>query len=255
MECENVTESKCSIELNKTISFHGINGRPTIKCKKYCKLFVIKNSNLTAPNLKLTTTYTVAECSEAGEFELFLENTTIMNSVFGIHSRNSENCFINIHNSTFREKKNWAIWLRCSNITTHITNSVFQKNPALLETIYKKEYQNHWQIVEVFVRDSVFDGQYTMMPADLFAIKPYAIIVNISISDSLFVNHLGMTAAKFDKFSSLLINDRNPNKRNGTYISLRNIRVENNLNRMTTVILNTFNIHSPFKVGNAKQCF
>ena len=36
MECENVTESTCSIELNKTISFYGINGRPTIKCKKSC---------------------------------------------------------------------------------------------------------------------------------------------------------------------------------------------------------------------------
>ena len=260
MECENVTESKCSIELNKTISFHGINGRPT-KCEKYCKLFVIKTSNLTAPkvefyNLKLTTTYTVAECSEAGEFELVLESTTIMNNVFGIHSRNSENCFINIHNSTFREKTNWATWLRCSNITTHITNSVFQKNPVFLETIYKKEYQNHWQIVEVFVRDSVFDGQYTMMPADLFAIKPYAIIVNISISDSLFVNHLGMTAAKSDKFSSLLINDLNPNKRDGTYISLRNIRVENNLNRMTAVTLKTlFNIHSPFEVEILNSAF
>ena len=45
LECENVTESKCSIELNKTISFHGINGRPTIKCKKYCKLFVIKTDH------------------------------------------------------------------------------------------------------------------------------------------------------------------------------------------------------------------
>ena len=75
MECENVTESTCSIELNKTISFYGINGRPTIKCKKSCKLFVIKKSNLIVLkvgfyNLVLTSTDTVAECSEAGEFEL-----------------------------------------------------------------------------------------------------------------------------------------------------------------------------------------
>ena len=106
MECENLTQSTCSIELNKTISFHGMNGQPTIKCNKSCKLFVIKSSNLYVPkvgfyNLVLTKTYTVAECSEAGEFELVLENTTFTDNVFGIHSKYSENCFINIHNSTF----------------------------------------------------------------------------------------------------------------------------------------------------------
>ena len=144
MECENVTESACSIELNKTISLYGMHGQPTIKCKKGCKLFVIKNSNLSAPkvgfyNLVLSSTNTVAECSEAGKFELVMENTTITDNVLGIHSRNSENCFINMHNSTFQEHANWAIWLRCTNLTTHITNSVFQKNPISLRTIYKQE--------------------------------------------------------------------------------------------------------------------
>ena len=246
MECENVTESKCSIELNKTISFHGRNGRPTIKCKKGCKLFVVKNSNLSAPkvgfyNLILSSTNTVVEGSEADEFELVMENTTIMDNVLGIHSKTSENCFIDIHNSTFREKTNWAIWLRCTNLTTHITNSVFQKNPIWLETIYKQEHQNHWQTVEVFVRNSIFDSQYTTVSADLFSINPYATVLNISICDSVFVNHLGS--------SSLLINDRNLKKRSGTYISLRNIIVENNFNKIAAVTLKTIlNELAPFKV-------
>ena len=242
MECENVTESTCSIEVNKTISFHGINGRPTIKCKKSWKLFVIKNFNSNVPkvgfyNLVLTSTYSVADCSEAGGFELVIENTTIIDNFFGVHSKNPANCFINIHNSTFRENINWAISLKCTNLTAQITNSVFQKNPTILQTTYTQVYPNHAQAVEVLVRNCVFDGQYKTLFTDLFSIKFYAIILNISIWDSLFVNSIG--------FSSLLINDHNPSKRIGTYISvisLRNIRVENNLNsntKMAVVSLTT----------------
>ena len=254
MECENVTESTCSIELNKTISFHGINGRPTIKCKRSCRLFVLKNSNLNVPkvgfyNLVFTSTFNVVECSMAAGFQLVIENTTIMNSLLGIHSKNSESCFINTDNSTFRENKDGAIWLKCNNLTAQITNSVFQKNPTLLQTIYNQEYPNHWQTVQVFVRNSVFDGQYTRVRNNLFSIKPYATILNISIWDSLFVNHHG--------FSSLFINDHNSNKRIGTYISLRNIRVENNLNaEMAAVSLRTtFIKHSAFEVEILNSAF
>ena len=261
MECENVTESTCSIELNKTISFHGMHGRPTIKCKKSFKFFVIKNSNcMKLPkvgfyNLVLTSTGTVVECSEAGGFELVMENITIMDNDMGIRSTNSVNCFINIHNSTFQEQTNWAISLRCTNLTAHITNSVFEKNPTLLQTIYKQKYQNCWQTVEVFVRDSIFDGQYATVVPDLFSIKPYAVILNISIWDSLFANHLGM--AKPGKFSSLIINDHNKSKRNGTYISLRNIKVENNLNKKAAVILKIkfSNKHTFFEVEILNSTF
>ena len=176
MECENVTESTCSIELNKTISFHGINGRPTIKWKKSCKFFVIKNldSNVSKVgfyNLVFTSSNTVAECSKAAGFELVIVNTTIMENFFGIYSRNSENCLISIHNSAFPENIQ-AIWLKCTNLTAQILNSVFQKNPTLLQTNYNQKYPNHWQTLRVFVGNSVFDGQYTRMPKDLFSIKP-----------------------------------------------------------------------------------
>ena len=111
MECENVTESTCSIKLNKTISFHGINGRPAIKCKISCKLFVV-NFNLKGQkvgfySLIFTSTDTVSDCMWVSGFELMIENTTIMNSRLGINGRNSRNCFINIHNSTFRENTDW----------------------------------------------------------------------------------------------------------------------------------------------------
>ena len=254
MECENVTESTCSIELNKTISFHGINGRPTIKCKKSCIFFVINNLDLNVPkvgfyNLVFTSTYAVVECSMAAGFELMIENTTIMDSRLGIHSKNSENCFINIDHSTFQENADWAIWLRCTNLTAQITNSVFQKNPTFLQTIDNQEYRNHSQTVQLFVRNSVFDGQYTRVLNNLFSINPYATILNISVWDSLFVNHHG--------FSSLFINDRNSNKRIGTYISLRNIRVENNLNaEMAAVKLTTgFRKHAPFEVEILNSAF
>ena len=247
MECENITKSTCPIELNKTISFHGINGRPTIKCKGSYILFVLKNSNLNVPkvgfyNLVFTSADTVAECSVAAGFELVIANTTIMDSRLGIHSKNSENCFINIDNSTFRENTDGAIWLKCNNLTAQITNSVFQKNPILLQTIYNQRYPNHWQTVQVFVRNSVFDGQYTRELTNLFSIQPCATILNISIWDSLFVHNHG--------FASLLIYDLNSSKRIGTYISLRKIRVENNLNAETAAVtvITRFKKHAPFEV-------
>ena len=93
----------------------------------------------------------------------------------------------------------------------------------------------------MFVRNSIFDSQYTTVSADLFSINPYATVLNISICDSVFVNHLGS--------SSLLINDRNLKKRSGTYISLRNIIVENNFNKIAAVTLKTIlNELAPFKV-------
>jgi hypothetical protein len=263
MECENVTHPTCSIELNKTISFHGINGQPIIKCKKSCKLFVIKNSKLKVTkvafyNLVFRSTDTVAECSKAAGFELVLENTTFADNPMGIYSRSSENCFININNSTFQEKTNWAIWLKCTNLTAHITNSVFKRNPISLQTIFNKVYKYHWQVLEVFVRNSVFDGEHSGVPAHLFVIKPYALILNISIWESAFVNHLGMTLNKnkFMKFSSLFISDESSSKRKGTYVSLRNIRVENNMNELPAVTLVArFTIHAAFVVEILNSTF
>ena len=101
----------------------------------------------------------------------------------------------------------------------------------------------------MFVRNSVFDGQHTRVPNNLFSIKLYATILNISIWDSLFVNHHG--------FASLFISDRNSNKRIGTYISLRNIRVENYLNaEMAAVSLSTtFKKPAPFEVEILNSAF
>jgi hypothetical protein len=41
MECENVTRSTCSIELTKSVSLYGINGRAEHQCNKGCKFFII----------------------------------------------------------------------------------------------------------------------------------------------------------------------------------------------------------------------
>ena len=260
MECENVTQPTCSIELNKTIAFYGINGRPIIKCKNRCKLFVIKNSKLKVTkvafyNLVFRSTDTVAECSEATEFELVLENTTFADNFMGIHSRRSENCFININNSTFQEKTYRAIELKCTNLTAHITNSVFKRNPISLETFYNKSYKYHSRVLEVFVRNSVFDGEYSTVPMDLFVIKPmHALVLNISIWESAFVNHLGMTKSK-KEFSSLLIKDVET-LRNGIYVSLRNIRVENNLNKLPAVnLVLRFSIDASFMVEILNSTF
>ncbi|CAB4028866.1 Hypothetical predicted protein [Paramuricea clavata] len=260
MECENVTQSTCSIELNKTISFHGNNGQPIIKCKKSCKLFVIKNSKLKVTkvafhNLVFRSAHTVAECTEASAFELVLENTTFANNSNGIHSTKSENCFININNSTFQEKTYRAIGLKCTNLTAHITNSVFKRNPISLQTFYKKSYKSHSRVLEVFVRNSVFDGEHSTVSTHLFAIKPqHALVLNISIWESAFVNHLGMTKSK-NGFSSLLIREVET-LRNGIYVSLRNIRVENNLNKLPAVnLMLRFSIDAPFMVEILNSTF
>ena len=242
MECKNLSQSSCSIELNKNISFHGKNGRPIIKCKKSCKLFVINNLELTKVafyNLEIQSTCMVAECTQAKEFELLFESTVITDNYMGIHSKNSTNCFIRINNSRFEEKAHFAIHLNCTNLIAHITHSEFKKSPILLKTMYKREYKNHLQILEVFVRNCVFDGEKATIPADLFSVLPYAIIFNVSIWESIFINHRGM-ASKGHFFSLLQINDQKTVERNVTYVSLRNITVENSSNRLPAVNVTAF---------------
>lgn len=204
-------------------------------------------------DLVIQSANTVVECSDAIAFQILVENSTIADNFIGFHSKNSTNCGLEIHNSIFQKKSNWAIWLRCANLTAHITNSTFKRNPILLQTIHS-EHHKFSQAVEVLVRQSVFDGEYTTVIADLLAIKPYAVLLNVSIWDSAFLNHLGMT--KYYSFSSLLINDHNPNKRNGTYISLRNIRVENSLNKLPAVNLKIIsNAHAPFEMEIVNSVF
>ena len=228
MECENVA---CSIQLKKSISLRGINGKPIIRCKMNCKLFAIKNKRLAAVNVGLhdliiQSADTVLEGNDATSFEIIIENTTIVDSTMGVHSKNSINCNINIQNSIFKGESVAAIWLRCINLSAHITNSVFKRNPIMLRTIYNKHHHRS-QTVEVLVRQSVFDGQYITIPTNLFSISPYALILNVSIWSSTFLNHHGKT--KNVIFFPLLISDHNPNKRNRSRILLSNIKVENNL--------------------------
>ena len=252
MECKDRSQSTCSIELNKNISFYGMNGRPVIKCKKNCQLFVIKNLNLkfinvTFDNLVFTSADAVTECTTTSGFQVVLRNTIITDNNVGIHSRSCENCFIDIHNSTFKEKTNWAIWFKCTNLKASITNSIFKRNPILLQTIQNPAYENLGQTMQVFVRNSIFDGQYTTLLTTLLSIKPYGHIVDISILDSEFLNHQAMAAVNYE-VSSLSIIDYNQ-KRMKTYISLRNIRVENSLNRRPAVTLQTiFNMYASFAV-------
>ncbi|XP_028399395.1 uncharacterized protein LOC114522838 [Dendronephthya gigantea] len=253
MECENTTEAKASsIQLKRSISFHGVNGTPIISCKKSYTLFAIKNTSLAGVNvgfynLVLHSANTAVECDEATAFEVIIENTTFTDNLMSVHSKSSTNCGVKINNSVFQGETNWAIWLRCTNLTAHIANSVFKRSPILLRTTYN-EHHKRSQTVEVLVRQSIFDGQYRTLEGELFFVSPYAVSLIVSIWSSSFLNHRGLK----DK-NSLLISDCNADKREITYIALRDVNVENNFSPAKVVVSSS--PHASFKVEIMNSIF
>ena len=259
MECDKKTESAYSIQLNKSISFHGgSDGRPIIKCNNGCGLFVIKYSSLKKftriafHNLVVNVTARFVECSKAFGFEVALNNTDVLTfNNESIHTKSCHNCAIRIQNSTLygHGKKFGFIWLKCTNLTVNITNSVFKKNPIWLQTTeYNTRYSN-WQTVKVYVRNSIFDGQHTNISTHLFAIRPFAaVVLDISIWNSRFLNHTGY--ADKHTFSSLIISEKSQGIHlNSRYISLRNLTVKNSRNEMPAVNLRlVYDVHAPFQV-------
>ena len=244
MECENVTLSKCSILLTKSVSFHGINGKAEIRCRKGCNFFTIASQgyNITRikfMNLVILHSNTLAKLKDGTKSELVFENMLISDSNFAIYSKNSTLCSIMIFNSSFENNLNfqWGIYLRCRNLIAHITSSAFKITPIFVENI--GNIPTRWTKNEIFVRNTTFDNENVRTGAQMFSIKPFVAILNITIIDSEFRNHAVFSSIKHGiGTSALQVYDYYSNVRNITFMLFSNVVFKNNYNNWAALSLN-----------------
>ena len=243
MECENLTQSTCSIELTKSVSFHGINGKAKIQCRKCYKLFNITSSSFKITrikflNLVISNSNIVAKLDVGAKAELVLQNMLIRDNSYAIYSKNSIDCSIKIFNSSFEHHFNqrWGIYLRCVNLTVHINSSSFKITPVLFTNIANKP--TRWKKTEILIQNTTFNGKNILKCAPMLAIRPFAAIFNVTISDSEFKNHFAnCSSRRDDRLSTLQIYEDTATVRNITSIYFRNLIFENNYNIWATLFL------------------
>ncbi|CAB3993679.1 Hypothetical predicted protein [Paramuricea clavata] len=243
MECENLTQSTCSIELTKSVSFHGINGKAKIQCRKCYKIFNITSSSFKITrikflNLAISNSNTVAELDVGAKAELVFQNMLIRDNSYAIYSKNSIDCSIKIFNSSFEHNFNptWGIYLRCVNLTVHINSSSFRITPLLFTNIANKP--TRWKKTEILIQNTIFNGKKIKKCASMLTIMPFAAIFNVTISDSEFKNHFAnCSSGQEDRLSTLQIYEDRENVRDITLIYFSNLIFENNYNNWATLLL------------------
>ena len=178
-ECENVTQAGCFIELTKSVSFHGINGKALLQCKKSCKLFKIRSltfykTKIKFFNLVISASSIVAELGVGVQTQLALDNVLIRDNLHGIYGKYSTDCSILVTNSTFEDNFNWGIYLRCSTLRVNINSSIFRVSSVFFTN--NGSIPTVTQRMEILVQNTVFNYQSTPHCNDMIVIKPYAAI-------------------------------------------------------------------------------
>jgi hypothetical protein len=242
MECENVTQSTCTIELTKSVSLYGINGRAELQCNKGCKFFIIKSPSFNITRIKffnliISSSNVVTEIDKGARMELVYQNMLVRDNNYAIYSEHSTDCSILITNSSFENNFNLGIYLRCSNLTARITSSTFELTPVSLTNIANT--LTRWQKTEILIQDTIFNGKSIHTCVALLAIKPFAAIFNVTITDSEFKNHLAVCRSQINKYqySTVYIYDHQSRPRNITFIFLSNLLVKNNYNNLPVLSL------------------
>ena len=241
-ECENGANSVDPIDISQSISFHGLNGTAEIQCKQNWKLFKIRSAQFITTrvqffNVVISSSSVAIELEKKSQTELTFENTVVKNNLVGIHSQSSTACSIKIINSSFLHHIVGAIYVKCLNLTAQIISSSFKKSPVMLQNVPSRKGVCQWIHANLLISKTDFDGENTEICADLFAIKPYAAVVNITILDSAFRNHISGSSCLKGRFSTLNIYDHHSNSRKQTFIFLKNLVVQNNSNKLLTVVL------------------
>ena len=241
MECENVTQSTCSIKLTKSVSFYGINGRAELQCNKGCKFFIIKSPSFNITRIKffslvISSSSVVTEIDKGARTELVYQNMLVRDNNYAIYSKHSTDCSILITNSSFENNFNFGIYLRCSNLTAHITSSTFELTPVSFTNFANTP--TRWQKTEILIQDTIFNGKNIHKCSEMLAITPFAAIFNVTITDSEFKNHLAVCRFRhYYKYSTVCIYDHQSRTRNITFIFLSNLLIENNYNNLPALLL------------------
>ena len=246
-ECENISLSSSSIELNKSISFFGINGgKAVIECKDDCDLFKIKSSRLRKTrvifvNLFFTRSQVVVRCSKTN-FELAFKHCIIKDVNSAINVKGSTNCSIQLFNSSFEGNR---ISIKCINLTAHFVSTSFFANPVIIRSITANQYKR-FQTVAVYIFNCTFDGKRKQFTSGLLQIKPDASILNITVCLSTFSNHQ-LISSNVDMNPTFSIFDNGFNRPKAASITLSKLLVENNNNKQPAIEL-TLKREIPYEV-------
>jgi hypothetical protein len=239
MECENLRQATHSIELKKSVSFYGFNGKAEIRCTKSYDLFMIKSPSLNKTrvkflNLVISNSNSAVRLDVGTRSELVFQNMLVGNNQISIYSKYSTDCSILITNSSFEHNSPGGTRLKCFNVTAHIISSTFKLTPVLFANIGDKSPR--WQNMRIWVRSTVVDGENTQLCAEMFAIQPFAATLNVTITDSQFKNHLA-NCRTTDRISTLHIYGHNSIIQMNLNIFLSNLLIENNYNNWATLTL------------------
>ena len=232
IECENMTQSSSCIELKKSVSFFGVNGKAEIACKNTsCNLFTIKSSGFVIThvqfvNLIISTSKIAAKLDSGARTELIFNDTLVRYNLIGLYSDRATECNVKIHNSSFEHNPNWGIRLKCRNVTTRIISTTFKQSLVSIGNVANTPTGS--QENKILIKDTVFDGGYTGRYEDMLAIQPFAAKLNITVIGSKFKNYVTADLSHA-AFSAFAIYDRS-GICTVTCIYLKGLLVENNYN-------------------------
>ena len=250
-ECENTKQSNYAIEINKSLSFFGINGTAVIQCERKYDFFNIKSSTLNKTrvvfvNLVITRSYVAFRCSKIN-FDLEFKDCVIKDVDRAVRGKGSNNCFLKISNSSFQGNVHGGIAISCNNLSAHFVSSLFIAIPVTLQGNHDK--YRRLITTQVFISNCTFDGRRKQVCAELLYITIRAIIVNITVQSSKFSNHYGI-GCKFETYpNTLSIFDNSYSRRRRTTIILKNLLIENNYIHTTALkLIPYFKYRQPFKV-------
>ena len=239
MECENPKQSRYPMDLTKSLSFYGVNGKPEIRCTKWYGLFNITSPNVNITrikffNLVISNSNSAVRLAEGTRSELQFQNVLVRNNQISIYSKNSDACSILIANSTFEHNFPWGTRLQCHNLTVQIMSSTFKLTPVFIANVGTN--QSRWTNMRVWVQNTVVDGQNTQTCAELLSVKPFADVLNVTITNSQFKNHVADCRYK-DQISALHLYGHNSKTPRYTNIFLNNLLIENNYNTWSAFTL------------------
>ena len=260
-ECSNTSDY--SIELTKSLSFVGINGRAVIQCCPHCHLFKVKRSphkhTVIFSDLVISRTDTVIQCSKTN-VKLVFKQCNFNTYNIGVNIKSSTQCSIQTINCSFEESGDLAIYAKCINLTADFTNTSFYSSPVLLQGL-KPRRNVSVPTNQVFIFNCVFDGQHKQLWQELLAIKIDAVVVNITVQSSMFSNHYGVPKGRKKTLPVFLLYDNSyVHKKITTFISLNKLLVENNYSpfsgiHLTHQLKNKWNKMHSFKVELLNSIF
>ncbi len=230
-ECDNFPRSTSVIQLDKSLSFTGVNGTAVVQCKKWFRLFIINSTSnlrvvrIVMSNMVLSTSYTLIHCEKGSRFQLLLHRCVFRNYYFAISAKLNIHCSIGVFNCTFDGNTHSSIVTSCRNLTAQLVGNTFLISPVNLRTVSDSK-NIRWQLIEVLVSRCGFCGEQKLLCTAPLTISPSAAFVNITVELSVFKEQKGKCPSS--RVNVLHIHGVYSKTRKQTIINLHKLSFENN---------------------------